>query len=223
MADTTGPGTESRTPLSRERILRAAMTLADQAGLEALTMRRIGQELGVEAMSLYNHVANKDDLLDGMVDVVMSEYRLPVGDHDWKSALRATATSAHEVLLRHPWACRLLITRSNTLLEAQSRYMDSVLGALRTAGFSPQLTHHAFHALDFHILGFTLQQVSFRFDEGELEELGASVLRDLPAEDYPHLVEHIVGHMRSEFGDRSGFEFGLDLILDGLERIRDTA
>ncbi|OFW66090.1 MAG: hypothetical protein A2Z12_10235 [Actinobacteria bacterium RBG_16_68_21] len=213
---------DHRTPLTRERVLDAAIALADERGIEALTMRSLGEALGVEAMSLYNHVANKDDLLDHMVDEVIGEFGVPASDADWKTALRASALSAHEVLLRHPWASRLLITRDNSLAPGRSRYMDSVLGALRNGGLSAELTHHAYHALDFHLLGFTVQEVSFAFDADELEQLAESVLRDLPAADYPHLVEHILGHLRSEFADRSGFEFGLDLILDGLEKLRET-
>src|SRR3990172_9394989 len=140
---------EPRVPLSRERVLRAAIGLDDEGGIESLSMRKLGQRLGVEAMSLYYHAANKDDILDGIVDIVVSEIDVPSGGGDWKAAMRASAISAHEVLLRHPWAASLILS-GPTVRPARLRYMDSILGCLREAGFSAEMTDHAYHALDSH-------------------------------------------------------------------------
>lgn len=222
MAETTGPGMESRTPLSKVRILRAAMTLADEAGLEAVTMRKLGQELRVEAMSLYNHVANKDEILDLIVDAVVGEFAMPSDQTHWRAAVRHSALSAHAALLRHPWASRLLVVRSNDIGPAHMGYMDSVLGCLRRAGFSAAMTHRAYHALDFYLLGYTFQQVSFSLAGQDLTDAAAGFLSRLDTGAYPYLVEHVEHHMDNA-AEGGGFEFGLDLILDGLERIRDTA
>jgi AcrR family transcriptional regulator len=213
---------EPRAPLSKERVLRAAIALADEGGIESLTMRKLAQELGVEAMSLYYHVANKDDILDGIVDAVVREIGLPSNEVDWKTAIRQSAISAHEVLSRHPWACSLMLSDTRVLF-GRLRYMDSLLATLREAGFSAEMTHHAYHALDSHIMGFTLWEASFTFTAEDLPQLGATFLRELPAGEYPYLVEHVEQHlMESKPDDVSEFEFGLDLILDGLERIRGT-
>lgn len=218
-----GPEAEPRLPLSKDRVLRAAIDLADAGGIESLTMRRLGQELGVEAMSLYYYVAKKEAVLDGIVDLVVSEMALPAEGGDWKTAIRACALSAHDVLLRHPWACSLMMSASG-VRPARLRWMDSVLGCLREAGFSADLTHHAFHALDSHITGFTLWLVSLPAAGDELKDLAADFLRDFPFEEYPYLAEHIEQHLaESGHNDESEFEFGLNLILDGLERIRDRA
>ena len=140
-----------RTPLNRERVLRAAVALADDAGIESLSMRRLGQELGVEAMSLYNHVSNKDDILAGILDLVVGEIDLRAEDTEWKATMRRIALSAHEVLRRHPWAPSLLVTRPEMTGAARWRQMDTMLGTLRAAGFSLEQTHHAFHVLDSYI------------------------------------------------------------------------
>jgi AcrR family transcriptional regulator len=209
---------EHRAPLSRDRVLHAAISLADEGGIESLTMRKLGQALGVEAMSLYNHVAKKDDVLAGILELVVGEIDVPSREADWKVAIRQTAISAHEVLLRHPWACSLMLRSAN---PARLRWMESVLATLREAGFSPELTHHAYHALDSHITGFTLWQVSFQFSAEDLAEIGATFLRELPVDDYPYLAEHVEQHLTdSGHGEEGEFEFGLDLILDGLERVR---
>src|SRR4051812_260603 len=148
-----------RTPLSRERVLRAAMALADRDGIDSLTMRRLGQELGVEAMSLYNHVANKDDLLDGMVDHVFSEITLPSDQVDWKTAMRERAISAHDALLRHPWATSLMQSRTKPG-PATLRHHNWVIGRLRQAGFTIDMAAHAFSVIDGYIYGFALQQIN---------------------------------------------------------------
>ena len=200
------------------------MSLADTGGIEALSMRKLGQELGVEAMSLYNHVANKDDIRAGIVEIVLDEIEDPADAADWKASIRRSALSAHDIFLRHPWACSLMM-RIQRPIHARMRWMDSVLRTLREAGFSPELTHHAYHALDSHITGFTMWQVSLPFDtRAELVDMAESFLREFPVDDYPYLVEHIHQHLGESGADeRSAFEFGLDLLLDGLERLRDTA
>jgi AcrR family transcriptional regulator len=219
MAVPAGSGVEARAPLNRERLLSVAIELADGGGLGALSMRKLAQALGVEAMSLYYYVANKDALLDGIVDVVVSEFVLPDEAGDWKSALRASAISAHQALLRHRWAARLLT--SAAIGPARLHHMEWLLGQLRQAGFSPTMTHHGYHALDSHIIGFTLWEVGFPDDLGDL---ATTFLEQLPVDQYPYLAEHIEQHLGPpESEDRSEFEFGLDLILDGLERLRDAA
>jgi AcrR family transcriptional regulator len=209
---------EVRIPLSRERVLRAAIGLADDAGIEALSMRKLGQELGVEAMSLYNHVANKDDILGGMVDIVMGEIELPAAGADWKAAIRRTAKSAYEVLLGHPWAANLVLTGPG-LSYPRLRYMDAILGSLRNAGFSAEMTDHAYHALDSHIMGFTLWQVGISAGLARLSSVD-DFLRELDQEAYPYLAEHAHQHMKErDPADEGEFAFGLDLILGGLERM----
>ncbi len=216
------PGTAPRVPLSRERVLRAAIDLANRGGITALSMRKLAQELGVEAMSLYYYVAKKEDLLAGMVDLVVREMELPSMGDDWKAALRKSAISAHDVLVRHPWACGLMMSVKDG--TARLRWMDAVLRCLREAGFSTELTHHAYHALDSHITGFTLWQLSFPFEAEQLADVAATFLRELPVDEYPYLAEHVEWHLTETRDDDEGeFAFGLDLILDGLERMRDMA
>jgi AcrR family transcriptional regulator len=214
-----GPAATPRTPLSRERVLRAAVALAETSGLEALTMRRLGQELGVEAMSLYRYVANKDDLLDGMVDVVFGEIELAPDGDGWRTAMRRRAISVRAALTRHPWATPLMQSRSRPG-PATLRHHDAVIGILRSAGFPIALVAHAFSALDSYIYGFALQQRALPFETGEqTAELAQSIMASFPAGDYPHLVELTVEHVLQpgyDYGEE--FEFGLDLILDGLER-----
>jgi AcrR family transcriptional regulator len=212
---------EPRLPLSRERVLDAAVRLADEAGIEALSMRRLGQALGVEAMSLYNHVANKDDLLDGMLELVAAEFELAAGD-DWKRAVRRSTIAVHDALLRHRWACNLLVSRS-TVTPVRLRQSESVLASLRRGGFSVELTHYAYHALESHIVGFTLWQLSFPFKTNEeLLVLGRRFLAGLAVDEYPYFAEHVRHHLAPEHPEQSAFEFGLDLVLDGLERLRDS-
>lgn len=224
MARKTDPSAEPRLPLNRERVLHAAIDLADAGGIESLTMRRLGQELGVEAMSLYNHVANKDDILDGMIDLVYSEIDLPPNRADWKTAIRRTAISAREALSRHRWAITLMETRTSPG-PANLRHHDSVIRTFREAGFSIALAVHAFSALDSYVYGFALQELTLPFDTpGELAEAAGSILRQFPADEYPHLAETIVEHVtKAGYAFADEFEFGLDLILDGLERVLDTA
>ena len=215
---------EPRTPLSRERVLHAAIALADEGGIESLSMRKLGQELGVEAMSLYNHVANKDDIQNGIVEIVLGEIEVPAGGADWKAALRQTAISSHEVFVRHRWACGLMMGTSG-VSPARMRWMESVLRTLREAGFSADMTHHAYHALDSHITGFTLWLVSMPFESKEdLVDLAEGFLQEIPADEYPYVIEHAEQHIAPSSPDgKTEFEFGLDLILDGLERLRNTS
>jgi AcrR family transcriptional regulator len=214
--------TRSRTPLSRERVLRAGVALADEGGIEALSMRKLGQKLGVEAMSLYNHVANKDDLLIGIADLVLSEIELPDGGN-WKAALRQSAVSAHHLLHEHPWAPALAMSPPGPLLT-QIRRMEWTLRRFREAGFSAELTYHAYHALDAHILGFTVWQLGHSIGTGDLADLVASFLRRFPADEYPYLAEHGQQHIAGfGRGEKGAFELVLDLILDGLEQLRDAS
>jgi AcrR family transcriptional regulator len=196
-------------------VLRASIALADRSGLEALTMRKLGQELGVEAMSLYKHVASKDDVLDGITDLVIGDIEVPPTGTPWRAAMRQRALNAHEVLLAHPWATLLVMSRYN-VGPGNTRYLDATLGRLREGGFSVEGALDAWHTLDNHIYGFTLQEVSLPFDIEDAPQVSASVLGQLDADAYPHVAE-IIGHVMTS-GRREDFAFGLDLILDGLER-----
>jgi AcrR family transcriptional regulator len=203
-------------------VLRSAIGLADEAGIESLTMRKLAQELGVEAMTLYYYVANKDEILGGIVDAVVSEIELPSTGADWKAAIRRTAISAHEVLLRHEWAASLLLSGPGVSLS-RLRYMDSILGSLREGGFSAEMTDHAYHALDSHIMGFTLWEVGISLGLTRLQGSIARFLQELDIDEYPHLAEHAEQHLKGrDPADEGEFEFGLDLILDGLERIQNA-
>jgi AcrR family transcriptional regulator len=223
MAPPTKPAREPRIPLSRDRVLRAGVAFADESGIATLSMRRLGDTLGVEAMSLYNHVANKDDLLDGMVDLVFSEIDLPSGGADWKTAMRQRAVSARQALSRHRWAIGLMESRTSPG-PATLRHHDAVIGSIRKGGFSIDMAAHALSVLDAYIYGFALQEASLPFDTPEeTTEVAQMILRQLPPDEYPHLIELAVEHVLRpgyDYGDE--YEFGLDLILDGLERARDT-
>ena len=208
----------SRAPLTRERALSAAMGLADAEGLGALTMRRLAQELGIEAMSLYHHVANKDDILDGMVEMVFGEIVLPAAGEDWKTAMRERARSARAALTRHPWAVGLMESRSSPG-PATLRHHDAVLGSCRGAGFTVAMAAHAFSLIDSYIYGFVLQEVNLPFDDSsDLEAVVGSMMLPFSADDYPHLVELTTEHILKpgySYGDE--FEYGLGRILDSLE------
>ena len=223
MAARTDQSARSRAPLTTERVLRAALDLADESGIESLSMRKLGQELQVEAMSLYNHVANKDEILDGIVDLVFSEIDLPSEPADWKAAMRRRAISARDALLRHPWATSLMQSRTKPG-PATLRHHDSVVGSLRESGFTVEMAAHAFSVMDGYIYGFALQQMNLPSrTPKESTELARGILRQLPADDYPYLAEMIVEHgMKPGYDYAKEFEFGLDLILDGLERLRSV-
>ena len=207
-----------RPALSRDRALAAAVALADAEGLASLTMRRLAQELGVEAMSLYHHVANKNDILDGMVDVVFAEIALPPTDLGWKSALRVRGHSVRSALTRHPWAVTVIESRT-TPGAANLRHHDAVIGCLRDAGFSIPLTAHAYSVLDAYIFGFVFQEIQLPFDTtGETQEVTGAILDAMPLDDYPHLVELAREHvMKPGYTYGAEFDYGLDLVLDGLE------
>src|SRR5438445_7095471 len=181
--------TEPRFPLSRDRILRTALDLADESGIEALTMRKLGQALGFEAMSLYNHVANKDDVLDGILDLVLAETEPPSPAGDWQTAVRSSAISVHDGLTRHPWACPLLMSPGH-IRPSRLHYMDSLLGRLREAGFSADATYHAYHVLDAHIFGFSLWQANHSYNAVLVSDLTAAFDRMIPVDVYPYLHEH---------------------------------
>jgi AcrR family transcriptional regulator len=224
MATRPDPSAAPRVPLSRERILRAAMDRADRDGLAALSMRKLARALGVEAMSLYNHVANKDDLLDGLVDLVLGEIGPPPRAAGWRAAMRRRALAARAVFVRHPWAIGLVESRTRPG-PATLRHHDAVLGCLRAAGFSVALAAHAYSLLDSYIYGFALQQASLPFTTAaEAAEVAADIRRQFPADAYPHPTEMAVQHVLQPGYDHADeFEFGLDLILDGLDRLQNTA
>ncbi len=224
MATRPKPIATPRLPLTRDRVLRTALELADRDGIDSLSMRKLGRELGVEAMSLYNHITDKDDLLDGLADIVVGEIEVPSIGDDWKAAMRRRAISAREMLTRHPWAGALIESRMNPS-PARSRYPEAVVGSLRQAGFSVEMAIHAFFTLDSYIYGFAVQEQNL--PSGTPEELAGmaqTILRELPATEYPFLNEVIVEHiLKLGFVYADEFEFGLDLILDGLEQIRAGA
>jgi AcrR family transcriptional regulator len=202
-------------------VIEAALALADERGVEALSMRKLAEELGVKAMSLYNHVANKDDVLDGIVDAAMMEITVPPACDDWKAAVREIAISAHETLLRHPWAVGLGPRQKPG--PGLLRYGDSLLGCFRNAGFSKDLAYHAYHVIEGYILGYTTQVLNFRaVDTTQLEDVMGRFTRGDFAAEYPHFTEHALQHMEPAPGQEhvNGYELGLDLILDGLERLR---
>ena len=199
-------------------MLRAALALADKEGIEALSMRRLAKDLGVEAMSLYNHVANKDEILDGIIDLVAGEFELPADAGDWQAAMRRHLISARDVLLRHRWATALWMRQGGG--TARMRNSDWMLRTLREAGFPKELMYHAFHILESYVQGYTLQQLNFPYKGEELAGLAANFLQQLPAGAYPDLVEHIEQHLDPHDEETSGYALGLDLILDGLDRAR---
>jgi len=223
---TTGQVTGRRAPLTRDRVLRTAVDLADSGGIDALTIRRLGEQLGVEAMSVYHHVANKEAILDGVVDLVFGEvedalggFAVPGRDAEWKAALRARILAARQVMLRHPWLPGVMDSRQGLGLTT-ARYVDSVVGTLRSGGLSYDLIHHGMHALGSRMFGFSQELGEGGGDgQGDPDELAQM------AAQVPHLAEmlSVVRHddPESTLGwcdDQFEFEFGLDLILDGIER-----
>jgi AcrR family transcriptional regulator len=221
--------TETRTPLNRDRILDAALRLVDEGGLDSLSMRKLGQTLGVEAMSLYNHVANKHDVVNGIVDRVADEIEPPSMTEEWDVAIRKSAISAHQALRRHPWACPLMMSPSYVVPE-RIRYMEALLARLRNAGFSPDATYHAYHVLDAHIFGFSLWQAGHAVSLADLpeefqtpEEFMYWFLEQFPPDKYPNFAQHVQQHLAEGPHHKvSAFELGLDLILEGLRRAREA-
>jgi AcrR family transcriptional regulator len=217
------PRARTRIPLTRERVLQAALKLADQGGIEALSMRKLGQELGVEAMAIYHHFTNKDEVLDGIIDLVFGEIDLPVAGADWTTAMRRRGISLRDVLARHRWAIGLMESRTNPG-PANLRHHDAVLGNLRAGGFDIVLAAHAYSLLDSYIYGFALTKMNLPFDASTVGEVAESMLQPFPLDEYPHLLEiltEVVMKPGYDYGNE--FEYGLELILDGLERVRDAA
>lgn len=223
MARRTISGSEPRNRLSRERVLRAAISQADAAGLEAFSMRTLAEGLGVAPMALYRHVTNRDDLVDGMVDIVFSEIELPKTGGDWRAAMRQRAISVRDVLARHRWAIGLMESRVNPG-PANLRHHDAVIGSLRAGGFDMAMVAHAYSLLDGYIYGFALTKMNLPFESGDdVAEVAQTMLEPFPANEYPNLLAFITEHAMKpgyDFGDE--FAYGLDLLLDGLERVRSA-
>ncbi len=211
-----------RSRLTRERVLKAAVQLADRDGIEAVSMRRLGTELGIEAMSLYTHVRGKEDLLDGMIELVIGEIPIHRAADDWKASLRTTILGARSVVLRHPWAPRIIETR-NDPGPSGLRYYDAVMGILREGGFSLEMTHHAIHLFGSRLLGFTQDLFD---DSPDVSPEAMQAMAAAVADSHPYVAEMAMGV--SHDGGLGGcdddveYAFGLDLILDGLERLRDA-
>jgi AcrR family transcriptional regulator len=211
-------GSSRREPLSRDAVLRAALAIADTDGLSAMSMRKLGAALGVEAMSLYNHVKNKGDVTTGIVDIVWAEAEIDTRGEPWRPALRRIAISVHEALLRHPWACGL---QTPGIPAARLRYIDTCLAHLTDGDFSPEVIYHAHHVIDGHIFGFTQQMIDFtlapQVEDGSIFDM----VRAAAGGEVPHLIAHIEAHAHeAQHGTETGFEFGLDLILEGLEQAK---
>ena len=207
-----------RVPLNKDRVLSAAIKLADKSGIESLSMRSLGKVLGVEAMSLYNHVTNKDEVLDGIIDLVVGEIELPGNSSaDWKEAMRKRAMSVRTVLTNHSWALGVMDSRSNPG-PSLIRHHDRVIGCLRDGGFSIVMAAHAFSLLDSYIYGFVLQELNLPFSNSkELADVAENIIEQAPASEFPHFTEMVVKHaLKPGYSYASEFEFGLDLILDGL-------
>ncbi len=226
MATKIGEGARTRAPLNRDRILRAAVALADEGGVESLSMRKIAQELGVVPMALYKHVANKDELLDGMVDVVVGEIDPPLPGADWKTTVRGRILSARRALLRHSWASQVIESRTSPTPTVIA-YMDAMIGVLRAGGFSIDLTHHAMHAMGSRLLGFS--QELFDDTPEDPPEIQAIVAQQM-ADRFPHISEMVAAISHDDASvvglgcdDQFEFEFALDLMLDGLERLRERS
>jgi len=214
----------TRKPLSRKRVLRAAIAHADKRGLEELSMRKLADVLQVAPMALYRHVANKDDLIDAMIDIVFTEIESPAHDADWRTAMRQRALSVRDALVRHRWAIGLMESRLHPG-PANLRHHDAVLGNLRASGFSVEMAAHAYSVLDAYIYGFALTKMNLPFGDGrgDVPDIAESMLEPFPDNAYPNLVEFITDHAMKpgyEYGDE--FEYGLDLIIDGLDRAQGT-
>ena len=223
MSAQTKGGSRRRTPLTRGRVLQIAVRQADKGGIDSLSMRKLGQELGVEAMALYYHFANKDDLIDGMVDLVFAEIELPHSGDQWRSAMRQRAIAVCDALLRHRWAIGLMESRRRPG-PANLRHHDSVIGTLRAGGFDIAMAAHAYSLLDSYIYGFALTKLNLPFDTADdVAEVAQSMLEPFPPDEYPHMVEILTDHVMQpgyDYGEE--FEYGLDLILDGVERVRSA-
>jgi AcrR family transcriptional regulator len=226
MTQTTGTKEPARTkrarrrhPLTRERVLRTALGIADRGGLESLSMRKLGQELGVEAMAVYYHFANKDEVIDGIVDLVWAEVDLPSSGIDWRTAMRRRAISVHDVLGRHRWAIGLMESRRNPG-PANLGHHDAVIGTLRDAGFDMAMVAHAYSAMDAYIYGFALTKMNLPFDAlDDITEMAETMLEPFPEGEYPNLVAFITDHaMQPGYDFAAEFGWGLDIVLDGIAR-----
>jgi AcrR family transcriptional regulator len=217
MSKVISESTQERVPLSRERVLRGAVSIADVGGIGSLTIRSLAQELGVKPMSVYHYVANKDEILDAIVDMVFSEIELPSMSDEWRSEMRRRAKSARAVLRRHPWAIGLMESR-RTPGPASLRHRDAVIGTLRRAGFSVEMTAHAYALIDSYTYGFALQEAALPFNRPEtVTDIAEPIAQQVSADDYPHLVEMANEHILQAGYDYSNeFEFGLSVILDAL-------
>lgn len=217
------PAVSSRPALTRERVISAAVTLADRIGVDALTIRKLAVELDVKPMTIYHHVPNKESIIDGMVDLVFSEIDLPPTDLDWKRAIRQRAASARVVLARHPWAAPLMESRT-TPGPATLRHHDAVLGCLRAGGFSIEMTAHAYAVIDAFVYGFALQEASLPATGGDqMADLAQEMAAAMPEGQYPRLVEFTTAHvLQPGYDFAREFDFGIDLILDGLEAAAAT-
>jgi AcrR family transcriptional regulator len=210
----------SREPLSRDRVLRAALAVADEGGLDGLTIRSLAQRLGAKPMSLYHHVANKDEILDGLVDLVFAEIELPEPTGRWREEMAKRARSARSVLRRHPWSIALLESRTSPG-PATLRHHDATLGALRAGGLSIPQTAHAYAVLDAFVYGFAVQESSLPFEGPDgAAEVAGPIMELMRAGEYPHLVEFALEHaMLPGYDFGAEFEVGLALVLDGIERM----
>jgi AcrR family transcriptional regulator len=223
MTTQTSRGVQPRVPLTKERVLEAALQLADRGGLEALSMRKLGQALGVEAMALYYHFVNKERVLDGIVDLVFGEIEVPVAGAEWREAMRSRGISLRDALMRHRWAIGLMESRTNPG-PANLRHHDAVIGCLRSAGFDMAMAAHAYSALDAYIYGFALTKMNLPFeDTADIVEMSETMLAPFPLGEYPNLADFITEHaMKPGYDFADEFEYGLDILLDGLERARSA-
>ena len=214
-------GSRRRTPLTRERVLQTAVRRADASGIESLSMRKLGQELGVEAMALYHHFANKEDLVNGMVDLVFGEIELPASAGNWRTAMRQRAIAVRDALLRHRWAIGLMESRRRPGI-ANLRHHDAVIGSLRAGGFDIAMAAHAYSLLDSYIYGFALTKMNLPFESSDdIAEVAQSMLEPFTPDEFPNMVEILTDHvMKPGYNHGDEFEYGLDLILDGLEMVR---
>ena len=224
MATNALPEAERRNRLSRARVLHAAIAQADAGGLDDLSMRKLADVLGVAPMALYRHVANRDDLVDGMIDVVFAEIDVPGTGPDWRTAMHQRAVSVRDAMGRHRWAIGLMESRRNPG-PASLRHHDAVIGSLRSAGFDIVMAAHAYSLLDSYVYGFALTKMNLPFQStAEVADVAQTMLEPFPMDAYPNLVEFITEHaMKPGYDFANEFEWGLDVILDGVERQRASA
>ncbi|MDF1569263.1 MAG: TetR/AcrR family transcriptional regulator C-terminal domain-containing protein [Spirochaetaceae bacterium] len=207
-----------RRDLTKEKIVNKAFSLADEIGVDRISMRLIAGKLGVQAMSLYNHVANKEDIFDELVERVVGEMALPDPNHPWKEGMRNRAHSAHDVLLQHPWAIQLLMTRTSTG-PVKLSYVEATLACLIGVGFNYETADHAWNAMDSYIYGYTMQESTFPFEESSYSDTAQEFLPGIPAELYPHFIRLATMVGEGLYSGVHDFDFGLNFILDGMERL----